>query len=80
MINAEQLVQDVINGDENPQVARIAITNELTRLSNELTRLSNETKRFSKCLMEVDSVYFDELAHNVNSDKFYILNTKPKTK
>lgn len=73
MINAEQLVQDVINGDENPQVARIAITNELTRLSN-------ETKRFSKCLMEVDSVYFDELAHNVNSDKFYILNTKPKTK
>jgi len=73
MMNAEQLVQDVINGDENPQIARIAMTNELTRLSNEMKRISN-------CLHEVDSVYFDELKDKVNSDKFYFLHTKPKTK
>lgn len=60
----EQLTQDVIDGKESPKIGRETLINEL--------------KRISKCLKEVDDVYFNDLKDKVNNDKFYFLNTKEK--
>ena len=60
----EQLTQDVIDGKESPKIGRETLMNEL--------------KRISKCLKEVDDVYFNDLKDKVNNDKFYFLNTKEK--
>ncbi len=60
----EQLTQDVLDGKESPKIGRETLINEL--------------KRISKCLKEVDDVYFNDLKDKVNNDKFYFLNTKEK--
>jgi|TARA_R110000744_G_scaffold48698_1_gene106199 hypothetical protein len=60
----EQLTQDVLDGKESPKIGRETLMNEL--------------KRISKCLKEVDDVYFNDLKDKVNNDKFYFLNTKEK--
>ena len=60
----EQLTQDVLDGKESPKFGRETLINEL--------------KRISKCLKEVDDVYFNDLKDKVNNDKFYFLNTKEK--
>lgn len=63
-MNYEQLTQDVLDGKESPKIGRETLMNEL--------------KRISKCLKEVDDVYFNDLKDKVNNDKFYFLNTKEK--
>jgi len=63
-MNYEQLTQDVLDGKESPKIGRETLMNEL--------------KRISKCLNEVDDVYFNDLKDKVNNDKFYFLNTKEK--
>jgi|TARA_R110000764_G_scaffold53684_1_gene116926 hypothetical protein len=63
-MNYEQLTQDVLDGKESPKIGRETLINEL--------------KRISKCLKEVDDVYFNDLKDKVNNDKFYFLNTKEK--